>query len=76
MDEQAQTKPVTQPPPEERRLFLIVDIQGDPRMVKSYMELLTMQIHTSVEFYSAMFLASGKKKMKLPRVSVIERQAE
>jgi hypothetical protein len=76
MDEQAQTQQPALPPQPATRKFLVVEIQGEPKMVESYRSLIQMEISTAVEFYRMMFSAGGKKKSKLPTVLVHDRQVE
>jgi hypothetical protein len=82
MDDQAQTQSAAaaaeaqsdaQP---RRRRFIVIEIDGEPKIVGSYVELLTDQVTTSVNFYRAMFIAGGKRESRLPKVTVHERQVE
>jgi hypothetical protein len=57
------------------RRFLTIQISGEEKRVAKYIELLEMEVKTSVAFWDAMF-ASAEPGCRCPVVQILETKVE
>lgn len=56
--------------------FLTIQISGEPKRVDTYVELLQMELQTTVRFMDAMFASAEPERSCCPVVQIHETKAE